>query len=138
MEHIELALHSMMMKPVVLISTTTGTVTGPSGFSFQLNVTTNTVDIPGLQCFTIYNINVTAVNCAGVSNVTAASFTTPQPGKCRTFICITILLYLLLCNTFLYWLNNYTNIILSFTCCMLAISCILSCVAVSQSSPASP
>ena len=60
-----------------------GTVTGPSGFSSQFNVTTNTVVITGLQCATSYNINVTAVNCAGVSTVTATCFTTPQPGECR-------------------------------------------------------
>ena len=60
-----------------------GTVTGPSGFSYHFNVTTNTAVIPGLQCFTSYNIYVTAVNCAGVSTVKATSFTTPQPGACE-------------------------------------------------------
>ena len=65
-----------------------GTVTGPSGFSSPFNVTTNTVVITGLQCSTSYIINVTAVNCAGVSTVKATSFTTPQPGKC---CCVTIL-----------------------------------------------
>ena len=59
-----------------------GTVTGPSGFSSQFNLTTNTVFITGLQCSTSYNINVTAVNCAGVSTVKITSFTTPQPGEC--------------------------------------------------------
>ena len=58
-----------------------GTVTVPSGFSSQFNVTNNTVVITGLQCSTSYNINVTAVNCAGVSTVIATSFTTPQPGE---------------------------------------------------------
>ena len=48
-----------------------GTVTGPSRFSYQFNETTNTVVIPGLQCSTSYTINVTAANCAGVSDVTA-------------------------------------------------------------------
>ena len=62
-----------------------GTVTGPSGFSSQFNVTNNTVVIPGLQCSTSYNINVTAVNCAGVSTVTATCFTTPQPGECMLY-----------------------------------------------------
>ena len=59
-----------------------GTVTGSSGFSSQFNMTTNTVLITGLQCSTNYTINVTAVNCAGVSTVKTTSFTTPQPGEC--------------------------------------------------------
>ena len=58
-----------------------GTVTGPSGFSSRFNVTTNTVVITGLQCSTSYSVDVTAVNCAGVSNVKATSFVTPQPGE---------------------------------------------------------
>ena len=45
-------------------------------------MTNNTVDIPGLQYSTSYNIDVTAVNCAGVSTVNTTSFTTPQPGEC--------------------------------------------------------
>ena len=63
-----------------------GTVTGPSGFSSQFNVTTNAVVIPGLQCFTSYNINVFAVNCAGVSTVNTTSFTTLQPSECLLII----------------------------------------------------
>ena len=64
-----------------------GTVTGPSGFSSQFNVTTNTVFITGLQCSTSYNINVTAVNCAGVSTVNTTSFMTPKPCElCVAFI----------------------------------------------------
>ena len=79
-----------------------GTVTGPSGFFSQFNVTTNTVVITGLQCSTIYNINVTAVNCAGVSTVTATSFTTPQPSECIMFTCIAILFCSLYRNFTLY------------------------------------
>ena len=60
-----------------------GTVTGPSGFSSQFNVTTNTVVFSGLQCSSSYNINFTAVNCAGSSTAKATSFTTPQPGECK-------------------------------------------------------
>ena len=59
-----------------------GTVTDPSGFSSQFNVTNNTVVIPGLQRSTNYSINVTAGNCVGFSTVTATSFTIPQPGEC--------------------------------------------------------
>ena len=62
-----------------------GTVTGPSGFSSQFNVT-NTAVITGLHCSTSYNINVAAVNCAGVSTVNSTSFTTPQPGECLLII----------------------------------------------------
>ena len=58
-----------------------GSVTDPSGFSSQFNVTTNTFVITGLHCSTSYNIDVTAVNCAGVSTVNTTSFTTPQPGE---------------------------------------------------------
>ena len=63
-----------------------GTVTSPSGFSSQFNVTTNTVVITGLHCSTSYNIDVTAVNCAGVSTVNSTSFTTPQPSECLLLI----------------------------------------------------
>ena len=65
-----------------------GTVTSPSGFSLQFNVTTNTVVITGLHCSTSYNINVTAVNCAGVSTVSTTSFTTPQSSELSASLCL--------------------------------------------------
>ena len=61
-------------------------MTGPSGFSSEFNVTTNTVVITGLQCSTSYNIDVTAVNCAGVSTVNTTSFTIKQPGELYVII----------------------------------------------------
>ena len=64
-----------------------GTVTDPSGFSSEFNVT-NTVVITGLQCSTSYTINVTAVNCAGVSTVNSTSFTTPQPSELSISLCL--------------------------------------------------
>ena len=89
-----------------------GTVTSPSGFSYHFNVTTNTVVIPGLQCSTSYNINVTAVNCAGASTVIATCFTTPQPGECRC-VCLLFNYYcvLLFCTV-----NTKTLYILLFAC----------------------
>ena len=72
-----------------------GTLTGPSGFSSRFNMTTNTVVITGLQCSTSYSVDVTAVNCAGISTVKATSFVTPQPSECwYVRLCIAILLYL--------------------------------------------
>ena len=70
-----------------------GTVTGPSGFFSEFNVNTNTVVITGLQCSTSYTIDVTAVNCAGISTVTTTSLTTPQPSELSISLFTIIIFY---------------------------------------------